>query len=959
MNACYSIADRYIERVLVDAVPSSTLYVTQWLTQENRIYCVGYDIHSKTLGKFELDLKTCLVVAVQNVQVLQLLRNCQYIDPGRHMTRLGSACRSNCDKQLWDELHGEPHEPESWQLYSVPTVSFLASKFLHKIIASFHKLMRTPAAWSLELMLTLNIPALPELYCVVLNKDLTYQIQNNLPLEIISFDIETVSHLPQRVPTGDFQSDILFSVSITTKEKQYTFFHFPRDAHLVRRENVQCFDTEVELMTAIFAFFDSLASPFILLGYNSKNYDLTYLAMRAAYLGMPQGDKFGLNSGMIVYGTKMIHIDLMQVIHKYYAGELSSFSLKNVVTQCLNDKSLQKVDLNSVHLRFVYQQILESGLGTGQFPKWGITLDDMIKYNDVDSILVTRLWDNLQYGIFVPDVCRVEHLSLIRLGLTRVQEYISTRFILTCLENGVIFSKYPKTVVGRTYRADIENLTACGDSFAGGFNYRDAMNTYQNVCMMDMLAYYPMMIEGFNISHETVAIVEGITVSKKPSGVRFFKSCSHKGETDAESAILGRQLINGLADNMEEIEMIHQTDRVIVLDGRKPGILSIILAKQNNSRAKIKSVKKSIERCIDAVGSVLLERELDDFEDDDLSDFVPHRFNDQDCKIEILVDFEEWTTKSLESYKQQLVAEQSRCNSVYRNMKIINSSYYGLLGATDGVLSGRHVAAVVTMFGRKFIIETAKCGVLAGYVPILIDTDSVFLAPTTNAKSSQSVINQINQINEKLILNAKTYEHVFVIAKKVYIATCGDKVFSRGINKNGPVLWDEMMFGMFDTFIVKGEPLEASDVITALSTMFTSTFERLQLNKSLVLCQNKRKPEAADYKSNVPMKRLMDKLEREEPGFQLDRNVSYFHIFHHDVQTTEFEIGHRLASTPIHMINLSKFYGKIKKPLFNIMNMAVIRTAKKNRISVMLQETQFTKLFNQAYINSRLGFLKS
>lgn len=963
------------DRQLLDSIPLCTqlVYVIRWvsLEGESRIYGVGVAA-SGTLGKVIYAHQTYILIGcAPGSAALSALANVSYVDSSQAMERIPGIFRTNADSWLYHEI-ANPMSAAAEQileLYAVPTVSLVAAKRLHWMLNDggvFQTKIKTCSMWTLEAMIAIRSTPYP-IVCAAYPPIAAAGPSHRLP--VATFDIETVSHLPNRVPTGNNMSDILFSVSVTTEQRQYTFFHIPRDASAVSKlyPKLQVYECECTMLQAVLQLFASFRGPYILLGYNSKGYDLPFLFARSVYLGLPEVRHFGLNGDVLVYGVNMIHVDLMQVIYKYYQGEFTSFSLKQVSANILKDNPvLRKVDLDAINLRYVYKNILCDGFGSGAWPALGITFAAMVKYNDMDSILVSELWKALRYGEFLPEVCRTQGLSLIRLGQTQVQEYLSTSFLLHCFEEKVLFARFPPVVRDTASGAfDLADLAADGTAaFVGGLNYRDSLGLFSNVRALDYEAYYPFLIAGFNISSETVAIVKGISVTPT-STRRVFKYCSHRGHDELSSALITRQLVQGLADNMVElcpqdpISAVSSTDRLVVIDTSRPGILAGVLAQQNRLRQIVKETRSAIECAIGSAQVCLDERAANDDDEEAEADaereaLVPLELESKPerCHYELLVDVDEYTSESIRHYTRLLQGERSRIHSVYRSMKVLNSSYYGLLGARSGLLAAAHVAAIVTMLGRRYIIEAARQGALHGFRTVLMDTDSVFLEPpAAGGGSIEAVVTAMRDQHESLVLGVKLYSTVLVMKKKVYLAQCGNKIFSRGINRTGPALWNRVLFDSFSRYLVRREPVGGvAGVIAALEEIFRETYTQLRQEKSVILCTLVRK-EADEYKSKTPMKRLLDRLHEENPGYVAAKKVQYFHLFTKAVTCTEFEIDYKLEQTPLRLLNLAKFYNKIQKPLHCILNVALLLHAEARHVSLMLSEADFNKMYHQAFAN--------
>lgn len=234
-------------------------------------------------------------------------------------------------------------------------------------------------------------------------------------LPIITFDIETVSTDPQRVPTGEDANDILFTVSVHhTVESDnddelsgqlYTLVYLPIHRHpeslppppplttmdyervefvgntrsavdnrrslaesLRRRmlamdeypgygaiENtVEVFVREIDLLRRTIELLRPQRPDTLhyLVGYNSLNYDIKYLLMRCAFYRL-HVNEFVWKEGYAL-GFQQMHVDMFRVARMRYS--LNKYTLSNVSRTILKD---DKADVDAVALRFTFMRMLK------------------------------------------------------------------------------------------------------------------------------------------------------------------------------------------------------------------------------------------------------------------------------------------------------------------------------------------------------------------------------------------------------------------------------------------------------------------------------------------------------------------------------------------------------------------------------------------------------------------------
>ena len=256
--------------------------------------------------------------------------------------------------------------------------------------------------------------AVPQTVMRWFDKDLkSYDDIKPITLPIITFDIETVSDDPHRVPTGDAINDILYSVSIhhTHTNVLYSLIYLPLHKRQDRRKlndlvihdgydvvpdknvddskciNVlECYDTEYDLLVRTMQLLTLNKKLHFLLGYNSISYDIKFLLVRCVYYNISIS-KFIWREGYS-FGVEQMHLDLFRIIVMRY--RFKSYTLNDVSREIMKDS---KTGVSAVALRFSFFKMLETQKflkhidSNEQLP----SIRDTLHYNNADTLLVSKL----------------------------------------------------------------------------------------------------------------------------------------------------------------------------------------------------------------------------------------------------------------------------------------------------------------------------------------------------------------------------------------------------------------------------------------------------------------------------------------------------------------------------------------------------------------------------------------
>ncbi|KAJ8670184.1 hypothetical protein QAD02_001443 [Eretmocerus hayati] len=262
-------------------------------------------------------------------------------------------------------------------------------------------------------------------------------------IPVISYDIETVSDLKNRVPTGIATNDNLFTVSVTHwhAKQQFSVVYLPivgssssldcavetlmnhmrsRKLKHISDDNhfLLVFFDEKEALETVF----ELLSPkrkdsyvfHILTGWNTESYDNKFMLSRATYYGLRNvTDDFVYSGHGLTRGHWQRSMDLYRLIKLRYNFE--SYKLDSVAYKLLRER---KRDVNAVALRFLFDYVrrtnrllIKSDVTADKIDetetfRGGIDLEytfkeipclvDSVDYNDQDSILVAVMFEKIK-----------------------------------------------------------------------------------------------------------------------------------------------------------------------------------------------------------------------------------------------------------------------------------------------------------------------------------------------------------------------------------------------------------------------------------------------------------------------------------------------------------------------------------------------------------------------------------
>lgn len=964
----YSLKKRALE------ITNEPLSVIEWDADESNLF--GYGVNDENeLKYFIAPADFGLFVGLRNPHHLAIFNNNPLIEK---ITKIDTDLKSN-DLTVFHSFTGKD---DVLLMYKLHTGTFYAACKLYRELdnASCLNFATVPINWNIETFLMFEIIYLNHgnlmsthfknsvLYYDKFYVDPSTKLLKQKPHYIkfipkISFDVETVSPLAERVPTGELFSDICFSISFVIELEPETVkvitlinlpavtekFEIDKKYTIGDRETI-IFNSERDMLKKAFEIL-SYKKYFLCLGYNSAFYDMPYLMQRAFMLNMPEYKNFVYQHGVFAYGIYMTHVDLYLYSSKYF--ELEDYKLNTIAKYCL-EKS--KVDLNAVNLRYVFDYFRSSNdiNHPFEFPDEKFTLKEAIHYNEIDAMLVYEIFITSKMTESLQDISKSYMINWVRILDSKINENYSNKILRTGCFLGRLFASnhlsknviIPNIGLLKLHNKLIVSQVIDEESkICGGMNYCTGRQRENNILAFDYTAFYPYLMGENNISHETVNIVRvkelrqmWDLVKNRNCEIRLFVDV--RGETKLETQLRCRMLINGSLNHgtiVNSLDNLSDDDRVVILNKEQDGILSMFIKGQNEIRDKSKALKKELESILTAISDEMIKKTInkqeEDYEfnfddDEDMEEEEEEESESVDVNSSILQlkierkDITKLEIDELNKYKVEINGELSRIMAYYRTLKRENSSYYGLLASMANI-KGPHIASALTSRARFFIIETAREVQRLGGKIIFIDTDSVFTNNPSHCNLRQLLPNKMKSLNPALRLNVKVYNTIEVFKKKVYIFDKDDGIYSRGINKNGPKLWKELLQDQFTKLVKNNKEFVLADAQPWFEEIYGTMFNQIKEDKSLVICKSSAK-DINEYAKNTAIKSMLQRELALNPFFQYDKKISYFHAFHNTATTPFYVAATKLDEYKLYNLNLVKFASKIMNYVIQLIDFSIV-----------------------------------
>lgn len=1024
------------------------IFVVQYVATNDGIYGLGNTIDRQS-AYMKMDVKRYGVyVLVRDLCYLDILKNLKWI---RNFIVVDNSFKHFC-YQFWESLTVDDEATlqrghlvllmcDTWSL-SLQLYQFLRRQISNKFSALSHYIS-IPVTYTIELFLLMYVHYLQEqspdinLYFVWLNSSF---VQNN---DIVAhdftemcFDIETISSDAERVPTGECASDVLMSVCISTHSPSSSsssssstyicelFILLPLEGDATNPVSVAMeqyrnklkatsegatytemkitvFYSELDILLATLQQF-TRPDDYILLGYNSNAYDMMFLFNRCMfYRQYDYAGRFIMNHGTLVYTSQMIHLDVMLYIQRFFT-EMFSFSLNSIASSLLKRT---KVDLDSVLIRHTFSEILEKQTFenlTADVP----SVYDILYYNMIDVQLVCDVWKTLGYtqsyefwsnGGLKPLV-RVQNVAVLEFILPPIVRSFFLRHIFIQYMTDKMYIFQDAQLIDMFTQNDYTSHKTASKTIrlAGGLNYCNGRAFYENVSVFDFKRYYPRMIVGYGISHETICIyplAKIIDLVEKYNfdltTVRIFIYASHKLENKNKSDVTVNNCLNHndisgfeIYNNIEILRRYFEMAGnflCILIKTSKQTLLGSILDEQNTIREECNESRKKMQMYIEILKNCLMlsyGKKINNGAEKkktlNLQQFEETKANRRMATYHISLlttlqknVLDKLSTVSIQSLINLAEGEYKRLEGFYMFLKRCNASFFGCLGTERGPFQCIMGAAAITATGRRDLLTTAHQAQNLNYIVAYMDTDSIMIVPPKSEialKQDYFIRDVIAQINSEYEVSEKVHRCIYFLAKKTYIyVTKDEKIESRGLSKNCPKLWRWVIDLLVEKFMIKKDMLKSIDEIAEiLEYIFTTTYEKYRQNESEIVISTKCQHIDSYINKNTKRYELLSYITEKYPNYRIPKKVAFFYKispcnnFSECLMRPAFE----LSSTYIGQLNLYKFYDENKVVMWQLINLGLSHFFEKyNKQLIPLNLSYFQELMLKSFITVRSRIL--
>lgn len=884
---------------------------------------------------------------------------------------------------------------------------------------------------------------------VWLSDDLDFFPDKPSPLiPAIAFDIETGHPDANRVPTGEDIADIIISIAVIFQEMKQTYVlsNLPFRERLSRQEvnsitpvvndvddnddknfsatttttmtttiRIQVIDcySEKELLTRFLDLIDVNTTHY-LVGYNSKEYDLTYIVRRLHILGMfEQLERFYWNKNNIHFGECLVHVDLFLYFLKFYnSSGIPRFDLDTVSKHFLGSN---KMAVDSRDIRFLYGKLLLEGPKSltksfnfanrrNMYKKKNtldvINLRDVLHYNVVDTLLTLELFTRYTT---IELYCREYKQDVHMLINNTSSGFTMLKFHLRLLENGAFMTANHPTKYLCTDHGWIV-FSSIGSS-AGGENYIFKTGYYSTMYAIDYTAFYPFIISTFNLSYENCVILNKRELlflkatdffDSRNVTILFYednrgRQFELKKLTAIDKNVLTALKFNGRRDVRlfctweDVVGPRYAQDQLFVclISSMKAattavfdtkGILPTYMLRQNNIRDVTKFSVGQLKQVLSDIHTIELEREIhpycagknaddtesssaensSDSEDDDKAELIAGQdlidFHTKEVNIFPILRLKQFPASKLTDYKTLVKESLHKQEALYRMLKIENASYFGFLGSKTAYACP-NVFAATTDIGRIYISYTVLAFLRHSCRIIYVDTDSA--CATNLNKPISTIMSNITEL-PKIPYSMKVEENVMIFARKTYVFDLMGKYNSRGIVKHGIKAIDLIFDHMIKNYIRFRPTIFIPDVPKHYENIYELVFKTCTSLDDVILTTSIK----SDYINKTPISDMLERIRIEMPHVHVTNKITYTYLYVTSPQVIHLIPTCMFDRITIYDVNFYRLLSIVLKYFGQIL-IGLVKTSyvKKYGMSVTLSSKELEIINSRSFMKIRSQFL--
>lgn len=644
--------DRQLKYREVPICTTGLVFVIEWLHEDDYLFGFGCDSNGNIV-KLKLDIEPGLYVACADLDLLTArvyMEGFSIVDTRIHI-------QSN-NFSVYDVLLDESIAQHA-RLIKIQTKTFRNAIALYRSFVQDKRAYRYAAVthyWDVTKQIITEQKVLfgkpmNSTFCWFDSKLNIHDLPSPT-IPTITFDIETVSTDPNRVPYGDEPDDEFFSISIHHMHTStiYTLVFLPIDrsrinfdlkAEMLRLDDypsyagaqniLEIYTCERHLLERSMQLLYIPNRLHYLIGFNTAGYDIKYLLLRCKYFNLHNYTKQFIWDLTYRFGLNQIHVDFYRVSRLLF--KLKSYSLNSVSEHILNEKKFDPV--NAVKLRYLFHLIrkhnkLFSHKEMEKLKKDIPSLRDAMHYNNLDTILVSKLIEKTHsIDLLIEEVNRSGITLNAYLGrFNQIKYKVLSELFYTGLQSNCFICTFKpsNSITMLPFRNNLQQLDVCsleidltnhlhnpylkkGNKYPGGINYCFGEYTIPEMQIYDLRIAYVLLIEKANISDETTIIVPAnilkffFPMIKNRQHFLTYDYLTHTGINATQSKIITYRCIN---ENMycggefpfTEKELSERGTSLIILIIKPTlaqGVLSTTIKKFNENRDNLKQTSKLLE----------------------------------------------------------------------------------------------------------------------------------------------------------------------------------------------------------------------------------------------------------------------------------------------------------------------------------------------------------------------------
>lgn len=389
-------------------------------------------------------------------------------------------------------------------------------------------------------------------------EQLPFEDQYNklLPLKILSFDIECCGSsesfpVPEKDPIIQIGNTVC---RFGDEEHQRAIFCLKETAS-IPGSSVYWFDDEVKLLNAWKKFFME-TNPDIVIGYNIKSFDFSYILDRAEALGLREFGRLGRTDR------------ISKVINKQQSSKMfGTFDAKEITIEgrlifdvlhvVRRDHRLRSYSLNSVSIHFLGEQKEDVPYSSMHGLQHGDkdTRARIASYCLRDTYLPVRIFDKLNVLVNYAELARATYVPV---------DFFSTRGASI-----KVLSQIYREASQTGYLVPDVDISDGSGQFEGGFVMDPVRGFYSDpIAVLDFTSLYPSIMISKNLCYTTLLTkdqYDELGGTKTPTNNLF---CTAK----TKEGVLPRILRNLLSTRKDTKKLLKETQDPILrrsLDGRQ------------------------------------------------------------------------------------------------------------------------------------------------------------------------------------------------------------------------------------------------------------------------------------------------------------------------------------------------------------------------------------------------------